>query len=177
MSSIHVIITGGTIDSYYEGTKDSVVPNKESVIPGFMNGLKSFDTNFEFTVVCMKDSRDIVESDRKEILRVIEESKQDKILITHGTYTMPDTARYLKANLKNTNKTIVLTASMIPIQGFSPSDGPYNLGYSVAKLQDLEKGIYVCINSHVFDPEEVVKDLSEGRFTSIFFRGQESEKK
>lgn len=57
---------------------------------------------------------------------------------------------------------------MIPILGFSPSDGPFNLGYSIAKLQDTTNGIFVCINSHVFTPEEIVKNLNEGRFTSIF---------
>ncbi len=60
---------------------------------------------------------------------------------------------------------------MIPIKGFSPSDGTYNLGYSIAKLQDLPNGMYVCMNNHVFNPEEVVKDLAEGKFTSVFFRG------
>jgi L-asparaginase len=176
MNSIHVIITGGTIDSYYDGAKDTVVPNQESVIPEFIDTLKSYDTTFEFTTVCMKDSRNLNDADRQKILEVIEQSKHDKILITHGTYTMPDTARYLKANLKRDDQVIILTASMIPIKGFSPSDGTYNLGYSVAKLQDLSKGMYVCMNNHVFDPEEVVKDLAEGKFTSVFFRGTPEEK-
>lgn len=77
----------------------------------------------------MKDSRQLGENDRKEILKAIEESPSNKIIITHGTYTMPDTARYLKANLKRNDQTIILTGSMIPIKGFSPSDGTFNLGY------------------------------------------------
>jgi len=175
-SSIHVIITGGTIDSFYDGTKDTVVPSKESVIPELLESLKSYDTTFEFTVVCMKDSRNLNDEDRKKILEAVEQSKHNKILITHGTYTMPDTARYLKANLKRDDQVIVLTASMIPIKGFSPSDGTYNLGYSVAKLQDLARGMYVCMNNHVFNPEEVVKDLAEGKFTSVFSREAPKEK-
>jgi len=169
MNTIHIIITGGTIDSYYNGSKDTVVPNNESIIPEFLDSLKSHDTTFEFTTICMKDSRNLNDEDRKNILKVVEESKHNKILITHGTYTMPDTARVLKANLKRSDQAIILTASMIPIKGFSPSDGTYNLGYSIAKLQDLPNGIYLCMNSHVFDPEEVVKDLAEGKFSSIFF--------
>lgn len=167
-NSIHIILTGGTIDSYYEITKDTVVPNRETVIPGFLESLKSYNLTIEFTTICMKDSREINDEDRKKIVKTIEESKQNKILITHGTYTMPDTARYIKANLKRNDQAIILTGSMIPLIGFCPSDAPYNLGYSIAKLQDLDKGIYVCMNSHVFSPDEITKNLSEGKFTSIY---------
>jgi len=101
-------------------------------------------------------------------LKAIEKSKYNKIIVTHGTYTMPDTARFIKANLKRNDQTIVLTASAIPIVGFSPSDGPFNLGYAISKLEDLEPGIYVAINGAVFSPEEVMKVISEARFDSIF---------
>ena len=116
----------------------------------------------------MKDSRSLDETDRKNILKTAQNSPCKKIIITHGTYTMPDTARYLKANLKVRDKTIILTGSMIPLKGFSPSDGPFSLGYSVAKVQDLGHGIYVCMNGKVFSPNEIVKLLSEGRFGSVF---------
>ncbi len=81
---------------------------------------------------------------------------------------MPDTARFLKANLKRKDQTVVLTASMIPLNGFSPSDAPFSLGYAVAKLEELEPGVYVAINGRVFSPEEVMKVMSEARFASIF---------
>ncbi len=164
---VHFILTGGTIDSYYEGTKDTVVSNKHSVIPEFIESLKLYDETF-FTEVCMKDSRDLTSKDREEILKVVEESSHKKIVLTHGTYTVPDTARYLKANLKRNDQTIVCTSSLLPIKGFSPSDGPFNLGYALAQVQILEPGIYVCMNGRVFAPEEVMKIIQEGRFVSIF---------
>lgn len=166
-STIHFVITGGTIDSYYDGSKDTAVPSKESIVPSFIKSLKLYH-DAEFTTVYMKDSRAINRKDLKKILKTIEESQHRKIILTHGTYTMPDTARYLKANLKRKDQTIVLTASVIPIQGFSPSDGPFNLGYAVAKLEELGPGVYVAINGKVFSPEEVIKVLSEARFASIF---------
>ncbi|MFZ2979054.1 MAG: asparaginase domain-containing protein, partial [Candidatus Magasanikiibacteriota bacterium] len=92
----------------------------------------------------------------------------DRIIITHGTYTLPDTARYIKAQLKNNNKTIIFVCSMIPLMGFSPTDAGFNLGYAVAKSQELEPGIYVCMNGRIFEPGEIVKILSEGRFGSIY---------
>ncbi len=162
-----VIITGGTIDSYYEASKDTVVPNKTSVIPAILNAFK-IDKKFLFSKICMKDSRALNALDRKKILATIQKSSCNKIIITHGTYTMPDTARYLKANLKKANKVIILTGSMIPISGFSPSDGTFNLGYSIAVADYLKPGIYVVMNGRVFDPAEVVKDMSGGKFGSIF---------
>lgn len=122
----------------------------------------------KFTIVCMKDSRDLKPEDLKKILKTIEESSNKKIIVTHGTYTMPDTARFLKANLKKNDKTVVLTASAIPIYGFSPSDGPFSLGYAIAKAEELKAGVYVAINGKVFSPEEIIKVMSEARFVSIF---------
>jgi|SRR3989344_3233061 len=164
---IHFIITGGTIDSYYESTKDTVLPNKKTIIPTFVKSLKLYDKQ-EFTVVCMKDSRDIVKADLKKILEVVEKSTARKIIITHGTYTMPDTARFLKANLNRKDQTIIVTGSMKPLIGFSPSDGPFAIGYAIAKVQDSDPGIYICMNGKVFSSEEVMKINKEGRFASIF---------
>ena len=165
--TIHFIITGGTIDSLYDVTKDTVVPQEKSVIISFVKSLKLYNPT-EFTVICMKDSRDIVKTDLKNILNAIEKSPHHKIIITHGTYTLPDTGRFLKANLNRKDQTIIITGSMIPLVGFSPSDGPFAIGYSIAKVQDLKSGIYVCMNGKVFIPEEVMKVNKEGKFSSLF---------
>ena len=166
-SKIHVIITGGTLDSFYDSTKDTVVPNKKSILPNFFKSLKLFD-QIDFTEVCMKDSRGLTEADIKKIINAVEKSPHKKIIITHGTYTMPDTARYLKARLKRDDQTIILTGSMIPLQGFSPSDAPFNLGYSIAKIQEIPSGIYICMNGRTFSPDEVLKSIKAGKFSSIF---------
>ena len=164
---IHFIITGGTIDSYYEPTKETTVPNKNSTISRFIKTLKLYEA-FEFSELCMKDSRELTIKDVKKICETIEKSPHKKFIITHGTYTMSDTARYLKANLKKKDKVIIFTGSMIPLSGFAPSDAPFNLGFAVAKLEDLQNGIYICMNGKVFSSKEAVKSLSEGRFVSSF---------
>lgn len=170
MKSIHFIITGGTIDSYYEGTRDTVVPSAHSIIPSFIHSLKLYTPSI-FTELCMKDSRELTTEDLGRIVEAVEQSSCTRIIITHGTYTMPDTARYVKANLHRKDQTIVLTGSMIPIVGFAPSDGPFHLGYAVAQVQLLEPGVYLCMNGKTFSPEEVMKVGVEGKFRSIFGEG------
>jgi L-asparaginase len=128
---IEIIITGGTIDSYYDATKDTVVPSKASAIPEFIKSLKMDDV-FSFNQICMKDSRSITKKDLKKILQVVNKSTSKKIIITHGTYTMPDSARFFEANLKRKDQVIIFTGSMIPLIGFSPSDAPFNIGYALS---------------------------------------------
>ena len=173
-STIHFILTGGTLDSYYDGSKDTSVPLKHSAIPDYLGRLKIYQ-KIKFTEICMKDSRALTRANLRNIIKTVQESPCKKIVITHGTYTMPDTARYLKANLKRDDQTIILTGSFIPLTGFSPTDAPFNLGYSIAKAQELLAGIYVCMNGKIFRSEEVAKIIYEGRFFSIF--GEKGKKK
>ncbi len=163
--TIHIVITGGTIDSYFEATKDTIVPNKKTIIPETLQWLK-VDKKFHFSKVCMKDSRALTEKDRQAILSAVQKSPYKKIIITHGTYTMPDTARYLKERLKISNKAVVFTGSMLPISGFSPSDGTFNLGYAIAVSEYMRPGIYIAMNGRIFDPLRTVKDLTIGKFSS-----------
>lgn len=96
--TIHFILTGGTIDAYYDGAKDTVATLTHSVVPGYIQSLQLYEKPI-FTEVCMKDSRALTKEDRARVVQVIRKSLANKIIITHGTYTMPDTARYLKAQL------------------------------------------------------------------------------
>lgn len=169
-TQIHFIITGGTVDSVWDGAQDTVVVAEHTVLPEYFANLGKnlkFYENIEFTEICMKDSRAITEEDRKNVLKAIED-KSTKIIITHGTYTMPDTAKFLKDNLKRRDQTIILTGSMVPIKGFDFSDGPFNLGYAIAQVQKLPPGVYVCMNARVFSSDEVAKNIQEGKFYSVF---------
>lgn len=167
IEKIEFIITGGTIDSYYDSVKDAITPLMRTALPSFIESLK-LSEQITFKVICMKDSRSLTPIDVKKVLQIINKSKIKKIIITHGTYTMPDTARFLAANLKRKDQTIILTGAMIPLTGFSPSDAPFNLGYSLALVKTLNPGLYVCMNGQIFTPQEVSKRISEGRFVSVF---------
>jgi L-asparaginase len=164
---IHFVITGGTIDSYYEPTKDAIIPNEVTYIPEVMNMFK-LNNHIKFSVVCLKDSRDLTREDMQNIKQSVEESPHTSIIITHGTYTMPDSARFLKSQVKRKDQVIILTGAMVPIKGFTPSDGPFNLGFAIAKLEELKPGVYICMNGQVLDADEASKLISEGRFVSLY---------
>lgn len=165
--TIHFVLTGGTIDSFWNGKKDTAEVASKSCVPDYIDSLKLHE-NIEFTEVCMKDSREIVKADMDNVLKTIEKSPHKKFIVTHGTYTMPDTARFIEVNLRRNDTTIVFTGSMTPLLGFSPSDAPFNLGYSMAKIHELPAGYYVCMNGRVFAPDEIIKVMYEGKFSSIY---------
>ncbi len=174
-SKIQFLIMGGTIDSQWDGKADTAVISAtgESIIPTYFSNLILY-TVVDFKIICLKDSRQILREDLSRLLQEIENSQFNKIIITHGTYTMPDTAKYIKANLERKDQVIILTGSMVPLKGFeaSSSDATFNLGYAVAKVEDLAAGVYLAMNGRVFDPNEVVKNLAEGKFFSVFEKKQ-----
>ncbi len=163
---IHLILTGGTIDSTFNPTKDGVEVSKKSRVSDFLKKLKLHNP-IEVTKLFMKDSREIGQKDREQMLDACKNSPHKMILITHGTYTMPDSAQYLKSQLQNLEKTIVLTGSMVPLSGFEFSDAAFNLGYAISAVQKLSPGVYVCMNGKIFDPQKVNKNRIKGRFEEV----------
>ncbi len=157
---IHIITTGGTIG----GIENDTVNNKD--IKSEVNIEIFFGTanvSFEYSIneAFNKDSRLINNEDRQLLAEKIQASEVDKILITHGTFTMAKTAEYL-GGLK-LEKTIVLVGSII-LGSNQNTDAPFNLGYAVASLQFLDKGVYIAMNGEVFDWFNVYKNLEENRF-------------
>lgn len=164
--TIHFILTGGTIDSSFDPTKDSLVIGDKSHIENFVTNLNLHNST-KFEIAVLKDSREIRHTDRQKILEMIKNSAHKMFIITHGTYTMPDTAQYLIDELEASDKVVVLTGSMIPLKGFEFSDGGFNLGYALAKVQCLSPGVYICMNGRVFDPYKVDKNRMKGRFEEV----------
>lgn len=164
---IHFIMTGGTIDSYFNGMEDKMMPNTTSVIPQYIESIRPY-IDCEFTLVSLKDSRDINSSDQEKILKVIKASHDTHFIVTHGNYTLTDTARFLEEKLaSNPDVTVVLCGALTPIGDFAFSDGPFNLGFAVSQVQTLEPGVYVCMNANTFKPKESVRLISEGRYGSL----------
>ena len=163
---IHIIVTGGTIDKVYSPSKQENVFKKESGLPSFLKERIDLDVNGRFTQLMMMDSLQMTDTHRQQILESIEKTEEKRILITHGTDTMIDTAQYIQSNMKDGTKTIILVGSMIPMDGFYYSDAGFNLGYALACAQQSEPGIFICMNGQKFLPDAVQKNIEKSRFES-----------
>jgi L-asparaginase len=106
----------------------------------------------------------MTDADRNLIANQCLKAKEDKIVITHGTDTMADTAKVLGKKIKN--KTVVITGAMVPYK-FGSSDGLFNLGSSLAFVQTLPHGVYVIMNGRCFNWNNVKKNRKTGTFEEI----------
>ena len=120
---IRILITGGTFDKAYDEINGRLF-FKDSHLPEMLK-LGRSRLDLEVRTLMMIDSLDMTESDREIIAEQCRATPGDRIVITHGTDTMAETARFLEG--RATGKTIVLTGAMIPYK-FGSSDGLFNLG-------------------------------------------------
>lgn len=165
-NSIRIYITGGTFDKEY-----NLLTGELYFKETHMEELLSKGRNqapVEITTLMMKDSLDMTIADREKIARACMYANEDRIVITHGTDTMTETARVLAGKVGQGlgGKTIVFTGAMIPIK-FGSSDGFFNLGSSLAFAQALPPGIYVAMNGKYFDWDRVKKNRETGVFEEI----------
>jgi len=112
----------------------------------------------------MIDSLEMTAEDRELIVQQCISCPEEKIIITHGTDTMTETARVIANRIQN--KTIVLTGAMIPIK-FGSSDGLFNLGSALAFAQSLPAGVYVAMNGRCFNWNNVRKNKQTGIFEEL----------
>lgn len=164
---IHIIKMGGTIefrDPAYEKINDLM--KLDVSVEGYLNNLIKPHFTYDIKVVCEKDSRDITKEDLNNLWSVIKSSKKENILITHGTFTMKDTAKFLENLLtkENEKRKIIITGAMVPIVGFSISDAGFNLGFSISSFSVVEQGVYLCMNGGIFKADEVEKNTKLLRF-------------
>jgi L-asparaginase len=113
--------------------------------------------------ILSKDSLDLTDEDRQLIRRKIEAEPCERIVVTHGTDTMVQTARMLQGLA---GKTIVLTGSLQPAR-FKGTDAPFNVGVAIGAAQVLPPGVYIAMGGQIFDPEKVRKNRAASRFEPV----------
>jgi L-asparaginase len=157
---IQVFVTGGTFDKDYNFTSGELYFKNTHLGEMFERGRCTIDIDIK--TLMMIDSMEMTEADRQIIIHNCIRSSSDRILITHGTDRMVETAEALAA--ENIGKTIVMTGAMIPYAFGTSSDGFFNLGSALAFVQILEPGVYVVMNGRYFTWNNVYKNKKTGNF-------------
>ncbi|OEU55111.1 MAG: asparaginase [Desulfobulbaceae bacterium S3730MH12] len=155
---IKIYTTGGTIDKIYFDQKSEYQvgdPQAKGVLER-----ANVVLDYELESIIKKDSLDFTDKDRELIRKKVESTSLERIVITHGTDAMIDTAKVLK-NISD--KTIVMTGSMYPAQ-FRDSDAVFNIGCAVTAAQILVPGVYIVMNGRIFKPDNVRKNVELNRF-------------
>lgn len=160
-SPVQILVTGGTFDKEYDELQGRLF-FRETHLPEMLS-LGRCRLPVQVTTLMMKDSLDFVVADRERILAACRESGGTRIVITHGTDTMAETAKYLAARCADF--TIVLTGAMVPYK-FGSSDGLFNLGSALAFVQVLAPGVYLAMNGRVFNAGRARKNREKGEFES-----------
>jgi len=155
------IQTGGTIDKDYPRSSGGYA--FEFGEPAVARILDRLNPSFEYEIVtaCQKDSLDIDDIDRKKLAEMICNSGYERIIITHGTDTMNDTARFIDSAVSD--KVIVITGAIRP-ERFKNSDADINLGAAVAAVELLDKGIYIAMHGIIKDYKIISRDLNSGQY-------------
>lgn len=155
---IKIYTTGGTFDKIYFDAK-SEFQFADTIIGDL---LEEANISFDYDIVTLleKDSLDMNDGDRDMIHHAVSNVEEDRILITHGTDTMVETAQAL---LDIRDKTIVLFGAMQPAR-MRHSDATYNLGFACAAVQLLPAGVHLAMNGQIFDPRKVLKNRVQNRF-------------
>jgi L-asparaginase len=160
--AIRLFVTGGTFDKEYDEIAGRLY-FQDTHLPQMLE-LGRCRLDVEIRTLMMVDSLDMSDADRELIARQCQDAPEERIVLTHGTDTMVETAAVLARSVPD--KTIVLTGAMIPI-AFGSSDGLFNLGGALAVAQVLGPGVYVVMNGRVFKWDEVRKNRDTGVFERV----------
>ena len=159
---LRIFITGGTFDKEYNEL-DGKLFFKDTHLPEMLK-LGRCKVPAEIRTLMLVDSLEMTDADRQIIVEQCRKCKEDRIVITHGTDTMEETARVLGKSI--TDKTIILTGAMVPYK-FGSSDGLFNLGSALAFAESLPYGIYVAMNGRCFMWDNVKKNKKTGEFEEL----------
>jgi L-asparaginase len=159
---IRLLVTGGTFDKEYNEITGDLFFKSTHVPEILEDGRCILDVTV--TELMMVDSKDMNDGHRNTIFRECLMADEDRIVITHGTDGMVETARYLAD--RGLDKSVVLTGAIIPF-AFGISDSPFNLGSAMAFVQIVRPGVYVVMNGRLFENDNVRKDVETGTFQQV----------
>lgn len=161
MKDVRIVVTGGTIDKVHDTRSEGLAfaPDGATHIPEMLRiGRCHFPV---VQLLMLKDSLYFDDADRAKIAEAVAAAPEPAVVITHGTGTMGETARFLETRVNG--KTVVLTGAMRPFSLYA-SDGEFNLGGAVVAAQLLSPGVWGVMNGRVFPAARLDKNVEQGRF-------------
>jgi L-asparaginase len=161
MCEVKIFTTGGTIDKVYFDAQSTYEVGEPQVVDILHEA--NVTLAWELETLFRKDSLELTDEDRAVIVENVRQESCPRILITHGTDTMIETARALQGI---EGKTIVLVGSLSPAR-FKRSDAEFNIGFALAAVQTLPPGVYIAMNGRIFTPDRVRKNREANRFEAI----------
>ena len=159
--SILILTTGGTFDKIYFDANSEYSIGEPCISSILDEG--NVMSDYRVQSILKKDSLDITHSEREIIKKSVIECEEERIIITHGTDTMVETAKFLE-DIKE--KTIVLTGAMQPAR-FKKTDAIFNSGFAYAAALSLENGVYIAMSGQIFNSNNVRKNIDLGKLSLI----------
>jgi L-asparaginase len=158
-----VVETGGTINGILDPRDPP--PQQSRVMAWLESNSERLGLQLSCNLLLMKDSRALDEADRARLVAAVEAASEDRLLIPHGTYTMPETGVYLREHLSAAAraKRVVLVGAMIPL-GDADSDAPAALDFALETLRRGPRGVWIAMGGQLWHPREVTKDEKSGRY-------------
>jgi L-asparaginase len=160
--TIRILVTGGTFDKEYDELTGQLYFKGTHIREMLERGRCRLDVHVE--VLMMRDSLELSDDHRAQILAATRDCAEQSVVITHGTDTMVETARVIAAAALP--KTVILTGAMIP-WAFGSSDGLFNLGSALSFAQALPHGVWIAMNGRVLPWNDARKDRSTGTFEAL----------
>ena len=166
--TVRILVTGGTFDKTYDEIRGALSFRATHLPQMLQLGRSRVEVSIE--TLMMIDSLDMTDADRARVVRGCADCAESRIVITHGTDTMVETATAIAAagredaNLRR--KTVVLTGAMVPY-AFGSSDGLFNLGSALSFVQILPSGVYIAMNGQHFAWDKVRKNREAGMFEAL----------
>src|SRR6266487_2305129 len=160
--AIRILATGGTFDKEYNERTGQLYFKDTHIAEMLRLGRSQVEVSIR--TVMMTDSLEMTDADRNLIVQNCLQSAEDRIVITHGTDTMTETAAAVAGAV--TGETVVLTGALIPY-AFGSSDGLFNLGSALSFARVLPHGVYIAMNGQHFAWDRVRKNRDTGVFEPL----------
>ena len=161
--AIRIIATGGTFDKEYDEILGRLYFRRTHVREMLARARARLPVRV--SALMLKDSLDMSAADRRRVAAACRSARERRIVVTHGTDTMVETARFLARSAAD--KTVVLTGAMIPYKFGGSSDGLFNLGSALSFVQVLPPGVWIAMNGEIFPWDRVRKNRKKGRFERL----------